>query len=44
MYFGKPIDQVTFEDIQNLVDAGVMENRILDYKKGYRQENADLQR
>ncbi|MBE7123960.1 helix-turn-helix domain-containing protein [Bacillus cereus] len=33
MYFGKSIDQVTFEDIQNLVDAGVMENRILDYKK-----------
>ncbi|GAB6462150.1 TPA: ATP-binding protein [Bacillus cereus] len=33
MYFGKPIDQVTFEDIKNLVDAGVMENRVLDYKK-----------
>lgn len=33
MYFGKPIDQVTFEDIKNLVDAGVMENRVLDYKR-----------
>lgn len=33
MYFGKSIDQVTFEDIQNLVDTGVMENKILDYKR-----------
>ncbi|MDA1876393.1 ATP-binding protein [Bacillus cereus group sp. BY112LC] len=33
MYFGKPIDQVTFEDIQSLVDDGVMENRLLDYKR-----------
>ncbi|MCU5584565.1 ATP-binding protein [Bacillus toyonensis] len=33
MYFGKPIDQVTLEDIQNLVDEGVMENRLLDYKR-----------
>ncbi|MCW9132037.1 ATP-binding protein [Bacillus paramycoides] len=33
LYFGKPIDQVTFEDIQSLVDAGVMENRLLDYKR-----------
>lgn len=33
MYFGKPMYQVTFEDIKNLVDAGVMENRVLDYKR-----------
>lgn len=31
--FWKADDQVTFEDIKNLVDAGVMENRVLDYKK-----------
>ncbi|MEB9413746.1 ATP-binding protein [Bacillus cereus] len=33
MYFGKSLDQVTFDDIQILVDAGVMENRQLDYKR-----------
>lgn len=33
MYFGKSLDQVTFNDIQILVDAGVMENRQLDYKR-----------